>query len=74
MTLSLCNSLKGGCSREGISLFSQVTSDRTRECCLKLCPEIFRLGISKNFFSERLGRHSNRGVLESLTLEVSETT
>lgn len=70
MTLSLCNSLKGGCSREGISLFSQVT----RECCLKLCPEIFRLGISKNFFSERLGRHSNRGVLESLTLEVSETT
>lgn len=41
------NCLKGGCSRVGVSLFSQITNDGMREVCLKLHQERFGLGSSR---------------------------
>ena len=68
---ALFENLKGTYSESGVGLYLLVTGDRTTGNGLKLCQGTFRLGIRKNFFTERVAKlRLPREVAESPSLDV----
>lgn len=71
--LALYNFLKGDWSQARDSLFSQITSIKTRQNSPKLKQRRLMLDISKNFFPERVvwqGSKLSRQVVEPPFLEM----
>lgn len=58
--------LKGSCSKE--SVCSRVASGRTQGKGFQLCQRRFKLGIRRNFLTERVDRSRNRMPREVVAL------
>ena len=68
--------MKGGCSKVGVDLCSQVTSHRTIGNGLEWFQGRFRMDIRRNFFTDKVVKHWNRQpreVVKSPTLEAFKT-
>lgn len=50
--ITLYSSLKRGCIQEGLCIFNQAASDRSRGHSLKLLQMRFTLNVTKKFFRE----------------------
>lgn len=75
--ITLYNSLKGGCGKTGVGLFSQVTVMGQEGRTLSCAKQRFRLDIRKHFFSERVESYCNglpREVVGSPFLEMLENS
>ena len=71
--IALFQYLKGAYSKSEVGLFSLLTGDRTKGNDLQLHQGKIRVGIRKNFFTERVVKHWNRlprEVVESPSLDV----
>lgn len=64
------NSLKRGCSKVGVSLFSHKTCDRLRGNCIKLCQGRLRLDIRKKVLLGGVVKHWHRLPRQALAVSI----